>query len=534
MAKTKDNLEKVIQSSEEGSTKITGAILGTYEGECADSNITNLNGLDITREVWEHVFSSEEYKKAIKLKQYIGFLGHPEEPDCQDFRKACITMTEGHIDDNGKVYGKFDLIDTPVGRIVKAFQDAGVVFGISVRGAGDIIQNSVDPETFVFRGFDLVTFPAFPESIPKFTAIAASTDKEQRKKYQAVCASVKANMDSLDTVQSIDIVQSYFAKQSDEYKELEARKEEILNEGKVPELPLEPLADPVIDPQNALQEAGIKECELEEFVDPRIESMTKLYLETKAELDDLKEAYQCQCAMYDDIVKDNARRIHSIERICSSQLNDLTKNLESVEGSLKIKNSEVFALNTQLERSNHKLSTIESSVSVETKKVDELEKELSKVKSSLDYYRKQYNILKEENLKYNESVEAAHSALESKKSIISKLQSQLDETVRQQAQDKDNVSNRDAKIESMKSRLQAAESLVKEYQQAYSSLYANAVGVRSQKLRVTANTDVASLQSLIRASASIPMKPDILEPTQYMDTSYVDVAEEDEDELVTL
>ena len=32
------------------------SILGTFEGECADSNITNKNGLDITREVWETVF----------------------------------------------------------------------------------------------------------------------------------------------------------------------------------------------------------------------------------------------------------------------------------------------------------------------------------------------------------------------------------------------------------------------------------------------------------------------------------------------
>jgi len=52
----------------------TPAILGTYDGECADSNITNLNGLDITREVWEAVFSSEEYKQALNMGWYIGFL----------------------------------------------------------------------------------------------------------------------------------------------------------------------------------------------------------------------------------------------------------------------------------------------------------------------------------------------------------------------------------------------------------------------------------------------------------------------------
>lgn len=41
------------------------AILGTYEGECADANITNANGLDITRPVWETVFASDESWKDI-------------------------------------------------------------------------------------------------------------------------------------------------------------------------------------------------------------------------------------------------------------------------------------------------------------------------------------------------------------------------------------------------------------------------------------------------------------------------------------
>ena len=113
----------------EAAEKITNMpVLGTYEGECADAEITNLNGLDITRQVWENVFSSEDYKKAIKLGWYIGFLGHPEDPNCMDFEHACIVMTDGYIDNQGKIHGKFNLIDTPVGRIVWAFQEAGVTF----------------------------------------------------------------------------------------------------------------------------------------------------------------------------------------------------------------------------------------------------------------------------------------------------------------------------------------------------------------------------------------------------------------------
>ena len=43
---------KKVQSAEELNTS---TVLGTYEGECADADITNANGMDITRPVWETV-----------------------------------------------------------------------------------------------------------------------------------------------------------------------------------------------------------------------------------------------------------------------------------------------------------------------------------------------------------------------------------------------------------------------------------------------------------------------------------------------
>ena len=101
-------------------------ILGTYEGEALDTNITNNNGLDITAEVIKQVLASDEYAQGLENGWFIGFLGHPEDPNCMDFKDGCIVLTDMSIDDNGKVYAKFNLIDTPVGRIVKTLQDAGV------------------------------------------------------------------------------------------------------------------------------------------------------------------------------------------------------------------------------------------------------------------------------------------------------------------------------------------------------------------------------------------------------------------------
>lgn len=206
-------------------------VLGSFDGECADANITNLNGLDIGKDVWQNVFASDDFKRGIQNGWYLGYLGHPKDVDYANFQEACIVMTEGHIDDDGKVYGKFNLVDTPVGRIVKSFQDAGVQFGISVRGAGDIINNSVDPDSFIFRGFDLVAFPAYPDSIPKFTEIAASTDLETQSKYKRICASVEDNINDINSVESLELLKKQFAPQSPQYASIQSRIDNINNEG---------------------------------------------------------------------------------------------------------------------------------------------------------------------------------------------------------------------------------------------------------------------------------------------------------------
>ena len=501
------------------------SILGTFEGECADATITNLNGLDITREVWENVFASDEYARGIKFGWFIGFLGHPEDnPDCQDFEHGCIVMREGHIDDDGKVYGRFDLIDTPVGKIVRAFQKAGVTFGISVRGAGDIIQNSVDPDTFIFRGFDLVAFPAFPDSIPTFTKIAASSDAEQRKTYQEVCAAVKKNMKALNTVQSVEMVQSCFAQQSEEYQALEEQKQKLqaCEEVVLSEIPggtVEAIAPATEVPEQIPFEDS-------DDTDPRVDSMTKLYLDLKLKYDTLVTAYNGLQAMYDTLISENGRKLDSIERITSSQINDMHKVLSKVEASLETKKQEVASLQSRLDKTTSKLQSVQASLRSYVSANTSLKHDIHDLTDELASQ-------KEENLKYKEKVETAQSEIESKEAIISSVKSELNETVKRHAQELKSA-NRADEIASMKSKVEAAESLVKDYQDAYANIYANAVGVRLPDLRVTADTSVANLQRMIRASVSIPMKPDFLAPTQEVDPSYFDATDYGEDDLVTL
>lgn len=456
-----------ITSKSEITGSVTTTILGTYEGECADANITNANGLDITRPVWESVFNSEEYKHAIEQGWYIGYLGHPEDPNCMDFKDACIVMTECHIDDDGKVRGKFNLIDTPVGRVVMAFQKAGVVFGISVRGAGEIFDNSVDPDTFVFRGFDLVTFPAYPEAIPVFKDIAASTNIETQSKYKYVCKAISDNVDNITSVSAIDSITPFFANQSFEYKKLQNRRTQLSAKSSI------------------------------DLAPEKVEAMTMLYVQEhqkvlacQDQIRDLTDQLRARTKMFN-------RKLKSIERISSSQLNQ-------VDEQLAITASE----GAKLRRVNSKLMN-------DRKKL---------IASNTQ--------LKSKNLKYNHKISASTEAMTASRAEVSSLKEQLGETVADRDDLQTVVSNLGTQLSQYKADLKAALHIVEEYQNAYASLYASAVGADLNNITITATTSVSELQDKVEAAACATARPSAMADSEMPDIDILDAG--DSEGLVVL
>lgn len=329
------------------------SVLGTYEGEALDTNITNLNGMDITREVIENVLESEEYERGIKYRWFVAYAGHPQDPLDQTFANTAGVLTDMWLDDEGKVYAKLDLLNTPVGRIVKTMQEAGTVFGISIRGAGDIVGGVVDPDTFMFRGFDLVAFPAYPDSIPEYTAIAASTDPEKRKKYQKVCAAVEADLENITSCEAIDFIQAQFAPNSKEYKALDERKKIIKSEQTLN-----------IDKQ-------------------KLEAMTDMYLDSQAiivskntEISELKS--QLRSAVYA-----NKRRTSAVERIMASQMSDITASLDRVTASRDAAQKRSTSLAKQLEAEKKSNLIYKQRVKASQQRLEEGNKQKDSIIASL-------------------------------------------------------------------------------------------------------------------------------------------------------
>lgn len=458
---------KEIIASEDYQSGKSNAIIGTISGEALDTNITNKNGLDITREVIENVLTSEDYKEGIENGWFIGFLGHPEDPNCMDFEHAGVVMTNMEIHDDGKVYADFNIVDTKVGQIIKKFTEAGVKFGISIRGAGDIVGSEVDPDTFIFRGFDVVTFPAYPESIPKFD-IAASTDM----KYRRICDSVKKYAESIDSASSLKEIRKMFSDRSDVAQVLDSRIESIHAAADLKKAA----------PADAAPKAsGISDQE-------RLEAMTDLYLSACAEIDSLKKELMASRRARTDTAVSCRRKIASVKRIMASQADSMSQRLESITASC------------------------------------------SGLRKTVSGLRRENEDLKNSNLIYKQRIDASRSDIESKDRIIASLQSKLRKTVTASSEIETRASNLDEDNRSLREDVNDlsgdVESLRKslhDYQDAYAAMYAASLGVDPDGISVDDSTSVIELSERIRSStglAGMAATPEITDIV--LDDSYDD------------
>ena len=373
------------------------SIIGTFQGKCADS-VENNNSMLLDEDLWRNIINSDEYKSYRDKGMYIGFLGHPKDPGCQDFKDACIVLRDIELKDTSEVFGTFDLIDTPVGRIVKAFIDAGVQFGISVRGAGDVAADGyVDPDTFVFRGFDLVSFPAYDDAVPKFTALAASTDPANVKKCNAVVTSLNDNLSKVTSSTALDVVKSQLNPKSVQYKNIEARQIELsgtsVNASKV--------------------------------LNQKLEAMTQLYLEALSANRELRSQNRVLASKIETADKVNLRlrRINSsTQRIMSEQLTRVQASQQAVVA----KNRQIIHANTQLkdnlESSNTQNLNYVQKVEARDDRIRKKDDVIASLRNDLRKTVAENKQLKSKPSNFDEKVKSLEQRIEASEKVIAEYQ----------------------------------------------------------------------------------------------------------------
>lgn len=163
------NIKHNEELSFDDSIKISSSgnpILGVLAGPCADIIDPTRNGRKYDDSLWEKVFNDDIIKEYFECGGIFGELGHPVDRTETDMEKIAICMPKPPVKgDDGALTAKFDILDTPNGRIAYTLAKYGYKLGVSSRGSGDTYVGSdgkehVDEDTYDFQAFDLVLLPA--------------------------------------------------------------------------------------------------------------------------------------------------------------------------------------------------------------------------------------------------------------------------------------------------------------------------------------------------------------------------------------
>jgi hypothetical protein len=135
------------------------------EGIFLQGELQNRNGRVYPMDVLDEEVG--KYSKTFVTKnRAFGELGHPENPAVNLDRVSHVIV--GLTKEGNNYIGKAKILDTPNGKIVKAFMDEGCQLGVSSRGLGTLKQvgnqKVVQKDFMLTTAADIVWDPSAPEA----------------------------------------------------------------------------------------------------------------------------------------------------------------------------------------------------------------------------------------------------------------------------------------------------------------------------------------------------------------------------------
>jgi len=381
-------------------------ILGRLYGPIADVVNPTRNGRAYSDELWTNVFQKNPIVKELLAKGGIpGELDHPADRDDVCSEKIAIIMPEApKKDDKGHLIGYFDILDTPCGKIAYQLAKYGFQLGVSSRGNGDVLSDdSVDPETYEFKCFDLVLIPSVEAA--RMTMVEGLDTKDMRFK-KALKESLNAS-DAHDKQVMQEALKDLNIKLDEDLKgQIEETRDDKFAEGEISKQVDDESKEAKIDGSaeliRSLQEALRDKAKLEST----IQSLQEKLAVSNTKVTELEESIELQ-------KKNNVRLAGTIAR-----QNAVAKNVSSLEAKLEAqiklvesKDAEIIALKTTKAKEAVKLTE-----SLNTKK---------------DEFKVLTEKLESEKKEHAEEVNKLNEALEKERQSSSKRVAQLNEQIKQ-------------------------------------------------------------------------------------------------------
>ena len=150
------NIECIVEAKEDGTKN------HFIEGVFMQSEAKNRNGRIYPKAIMEGAVD-KYVTEQVSQNRAVGELNHPEGPTV-NLDKVSHKITELSWKGND-VVGKAQVLDTPMGNIVKGLLEGGVQLGVSTRGMGSLEEKSgimYVKDDFVLNTVDIVQDPSAP------------------------------------------------------------------------------------------------------------------------------------------------------------------------------------------------------------------------------------------------------------------------------------------------------------------------------------------------------------------------------------
>lgn len=229
-------------------------VLGRVRGIISQCDTENKNGRIYERSLWEDLLKSDEFKKNLSDRRFLGELDHPETRTESSIKEAAHALVDAQLDEKGNVIGEFAIFDVPAGRVAHQLMKAGVKLGFSTRGDGDLVEDEktgkmkVERKSFKFHGVDYVLNPSFAIAAP------GSLGEDVKKGIRtALTESVQTGKVDKGVVEQVESL-------------IEPKKPEEKPTPEVKKPPSESISPALVTLEGALREAHFRVRELEEQI----------------------------------------------------------------------------------------------------------------------------------------------------------------------------------------------------------------------------------------------------------------------------
>lgn len=188
--------------------------------------ICNINQLNANRrrysgKVWECVLNKPDIKEKLEKRSLFGQGEHPAGTQ-SDLQLTSHVITEFIINEkDGRVYQKFDVLNTPAGRVINELLRAGCGVGVSTRAEGELKESEEDgqkiydviPESYDYITTDFTSNPSTANMAPKSIemlrgkiqteASNESLNPNEKKFVTAILESITTNIETEDASISV-------------------------------------------------------------------------------------------------------------------------------------------------------------------------------------------------------------------------------------------------------------------------------------------------------------------------------------------